>query len=379
MAAGEQRRLYMKRREPKKTDGCENPIKIDDLRALAKRRLPSGIFDYIDCGACDEITTSANRRDLDEITVFPLCLRNVGELDLSIALLGHSFGFPIGFSPTAFHRLVHERGEVSTANAARILNLPMIVSSMSSVALEEVAECSGNKNLWFQTYIFKDREVTRALVRRAEESGYKSIVVTIGCPVPGKRDKNIRNRFTLPQNIIAANFKQKKVVVHNNPIHSVDGAELDPFLTWNDLEWLRCNTKLPIMLKGIMNPLDVQPALDLQVSGLIVSNHGGRQLDTTGSTIKILPEIAEAVSGRIPLLIDSGFRRGTDILKAIALGADMVLLGRPILWALALNGEDGVVDAVNLLIEEFRIAMQIAGCSSIGAIRQNSASIVRSA
>ena len=277
----------------------------------------------------------------------------------------------------AFHRLVHERGEISTANAARTLNIPMIVSSMSSIALEDVAGSSGNENLWFQTYIFKDRELTRALVRRAEESGYKSIVVTIGCPVPGKRDKNIRNRFTLPENVIAANFKQRNIVVHNNPIHSVDGAELDPSLTWKDLEWLRCNTKLPIILKGIMNPLDVKPALDLQVSGLILSNHGGRQLDTTGSTIRILPEIAAAVSGRIPLLVDSGFRRGTDVLKAIALGADVVLLGRPVLWALALNGENGVVDAVNLLIEELRIAMQIAGCSSIDAIRKNSASIVR--
>jgi isopentenyl diphosphate isomerase/L-lactate dehydrogenase-like FMN-dependent dehydrogenase len=367
----------MERRAPTKTDRCESPVRIDDFRTLAKTRIPSEIFDYIDCGACDEITTRSNRRDLNEIHLLPLCLRNVGEVDLSIDLLGHSFSLPIGFSPTAFHRLVHEGGEVSTAKAASTLNIPMIVSSMSSIALEDVAGGSGNKNLWFQTYIFKDRELTKSLVQRAEKSGYKSVVVSTGCPVAGKRDKNIVNRFILPKDVVAANFRQRNVVVHNNPIYSVDGAELDPSLTWKDIEWLRCNTELPIMLKGIMNPVDVAPALGLQVSALVLSNHGGRQLDTTESTIRILPEVAAAVSGRIPLLVDSGFRRGTDVLKAIALGADGVLLGRPVLWALAVDGEKGVVDAVNLLTDELRIAMQLAGCSNIDAIRKNSANIIR--
>jgi (S)-2-hydroxy-acid oxidase/4-hydroxymandelate oxidase len=155
------------------------------------------------------------------------------------------------------------------------------------------------------------------------------------------------------------------------------GAELDPSLTWRDLEWLTCNSTLPIFLKGILNPHDVAPALDLKISGIIVSNNGGRQLDTTESTIRILPEVAAAVSGQIPLLIDGGIRRGTDVLKAIALGADGILLGRPVLWALAVNGEEGVAHAINLLTEEFRIAMQIAGCSSINEIRLLSKIIVR--
>jgi (S)-2-hydroxy-acid oxidase/4-hydroxymandelate oxidase len=248
---------------------------------------------------------------------------------------------------------------------------------MSSISLEDVARDSGNENLWFQTYIFKDRELTKELIRRAEKSGYKAIVVSLGCPVTGKREKNLVNRFALPEHVVAANFAKRNVIVHNNPIHSVDGAELDPSLTWSDMEWLRCNTGLPIMLKGVMNPLDVAPALDLQVSGLIISNHGGRQLDTTESTVRILPEVAAAASGRIPLLVDSGFRRGTDVLKAIALGADGVLLGRPVVWALAVDGEEGVVDAVDLLIEELRIAMQIAGCSSVDGIRKDSSSIIR--
>ncbi|WP_433364799.1 alpha-hydroxy acid oxidase [Streptosporangium sp. CA-115845] len=352
-------------------------MRIDDFRMLARERIPPHIFDYIDCGACDEITSRANRRDLDEIRLLPLCLRNVADLDLRTSLLEHSFSFPIGFSPTAFHRLVHESGEVSTAKAAKTLNIPMIVSSMSSIALEDVVRGSANENLWFQTYIFKDRALTKDLIQRAESSGYQAIVLTVGCPVAGRRYKNVRNRFALPDHVVAANFKQRKVVVHNNPVHSVDGAELDPALTWNDVEWLRGRTSLPVMLKGIMNPLDVQPALDLQVSALILSNHGGRQLDTTESTIRMLPEVAAAVSKRTTLLIDSGFRRGTDVLKAIALGADGVLLGRPVMWALAAGGEKGVIDAVGLLLEELRIAMRIAGCQSIDEIRKNSSAIIR--
>src|SRR6267378_3350800 len=250
----------MKHRGPKKTGTYKSPVKIDDFRTMAKARIPSEIFDYIDGGACDEITTRANRKELEDIRLLPLCLRNVRELDLSIDLLGHSFSFPIGFSPTAFHRLVHEGGEVSTASAARTLNIPMIVSSMSSIALEDVSLISGNEDLWLQTYIFKDRELTKGLVQRAENAGYKAIVVTTGCPVAGKRDKNILIRFKLPRDIVAANFKRKNVVVHNNPIHSVEGAELDPSVTWRDIEWVRCNTQLPIILKGIMNPLDVGPA-----------------------------------------------------------------------------------------------------------------------
>jgi (S)-2-hydroxy-acid oxidase/4-hydroxymandelate oxidase len=359
------------------TGASGSPVKVEDFRALAEAKLPPNVFDYVDGAACDEITSRANRRDLDGIRLLPLCLRDVSELDLSMGLLGQSFSVPIGFSPTALHRLVHEGGEVSTAKAAKTLGVPMVVSCMSSVALEDVAHDSGYENLWFQTYIFKDRELTKELIRRAERSGYKAVVVTVGCPVAGIRDRNVANRFALPDHVVAANFTRRDVVVHNNPIHSAAGAELDPSLTWRDIEWLRSGTGLPVMLKGIMNPLDVAPALDRSVSGLILSNHGGRQLDTTESTIRALPDIAAAVSGRVPLLVDSGFRRGTDVLKAIALGADGVLLGRPVVWALAVDGEQGVVDAVNLLIEELRVAMRIAGCATLQAIREDSTDIIR--
>jgi len=350
---------------------CDSPVKLADFRTLARARLPASVFDYLDCGACDEITRRANRRDLSAIRLVPRCLRDVSAPDLSQELLGQPCSVPIGFSPTAFHRLVHEEGEVATARAAQVLNAPMIVSCMSSVALEEIAERSGNRHLWLQTYIFKDRALTKNLLQRAETAGYRAVVVTLGCPVAGKRDKNIRNRFSLPQGVVAANFGLRGTVDHNNPIHSVAGAELDPSLTWKDIEWLRATTRLPIVLKGIMSSLDVAPALDLKVSALIVSNHGGRQLDTTESTINVLPEIAAQVAGRMPVLVDSGFRRGTDVLKAIALGADCVFLGRPVLWALAAAGESGVIRATTLLTEELRLAMQIAGCASLDSIRRS--------
>lgn len=361
-------------------DGLGNsitPVSLNDFRTLAQAQLPPDIFEYIDCGACDEITKHNNRHDLDAIRLRPLCLRDVSEPRVSMQLFGQSFSLPIGFSPTAFHRLVHDGGEIATAKAARTLNVPMTVSCMASVALEQIAEQSGNTHLWLQTYLFKNREVTLSLLQRAERSGYKAIVVTLGCPVAGKRERNIRNRFSLPSGVVAANFKHNAVIVHNNPIHSVEGAELDPALTWRDLEWLRAHTHLPLILKGIMNPLDVAPALDLEVAGLVVSNHGGRQLDTTDSTIRALPEIAAAARGRIPLLVDSGFRRGTDVLKALALGADAVLVGSPVLWALTVAGETGVVSAVNILAQELCVAMQISGCASIDVIKQNSMHILR--
>jgi isopentenyl diphosphate isomerase/L-lactate dehydrogenase-like FMN-dependent dehydrogenase len=366
----------MEDREPAPDGGCVSPVTLEDYRTLAHASLRSDVFGYIDSGAGDEITCRANRRDLDALAFLPLCLRDVSAPDLSTRVLGRSVPVPLGFSPTAFHRLVHPEGEVATARAAKTLDIPMIVSAMSSIALEEVAATAGHEDLWLQTYIFKDRQLTRYLVERAERAGFKAIVVTIGCPVPGRRDRNIRNRFQLPAGVSAANFERSENVDFNNPIHSVAGAELDASVTWRDVEWLRGVTPLPLVAKGLMNPRDVAPALDLQLSGIMVSNHGGRQLDTTVSTIRVLPEIAAAVAGRVPLFVDSGFRRGTDVLKALALGADSVFLGRPVMWALAVGGETAVTAAVNLLIDELRIAMQLAGCAGIAEARREAIHLV---
>lgn len=352
---------------------CERiPVSLDDYRYLAQRILARDVFDYIDGGAGDEITLRRNRQDLDELKLLPLCLRNVSVLNLSSCLLGSPLQMPIGFSPTAFHRLVHSDGEIASARAAMTLGIPMIVSSMSSMTIEDIAIRSGHDNLWFQTYLFRDRTVTSQLVCRAQNAGYKAIVVTLGCPVPGLRDRNIRNSFRLPEDVSAANFEQSlDVDVHfNNPIHSINGAEIDAAATWEDLMWLNGVTSLPIVVKGLMNPLDVNPALECRASAIMVSNHGGRQLDTALSTIRALPEIAASVAGRVPVVVDGGFRRGIDVLKALALGADTVFIGRPVLWALAQGGQQGVLAMARLLIDELTISMQLVGCSSISEMRK---------
>jgi (S)-2-hydroxy-acid oxidase/4-hydroxymandelate oxidase len=353
------------------------PVVLQDYGRLARNSMPIEIAEYIDSGAGDEITCRANRRDFERISVLPICLRDVSAPTLAIDMLGQSFQFPIGFSPTAFHKLVHPEGEIAAARVAKALNIPMILSAMSSVALEEVAEKCGSRNLWMQTYVFKDRQLTKELVRRAERAGFKAIVVSVGCPVPGKRDRNIRSRFRLPAHVSAANFGTVDRFDFNNPIYSVAGAELDASLTWKDIAWLRELTALPLVVKGLMNFRDVPSALEVGVSAIMVSNHGGRQLDTTASTISVLSDIAKVTAGRTPIFVDSGFRRGTDVLKALALGADGVFLGRPVMWALAVDGDKALTAAVNLLVDELRIAMQLAGCPGIHDARRDASHFLR--
>jgi len=351
-------------------------VTLEDYRALARAAMPEDVFSYIDSGAGDEVTCRANRSDLDALSLRPLCARDVSAPAIEIQALGSTFAAPIGFSPTAFHRLVHADGEVATARAAKALDAPMILSVMSSVPLEVVATASGNKHLWLQLYIFKDRALTRDLVRRAEAAGFKAIVLTLAAPAPGKRDRHLRSGFTLPHDISAANFDRAAHDRVDSPIYSALGAELDPSITWRDVEWLRNETRLPVIVKGIMNPSDVPAVLALQLAGLIVSNHGGRQLDTTASTISVLPEIAEAAAGRTHVFVDSGFRRGTDVLKALALGADCVFIGRPVLWALAAGGESGVIAATTLLADELRLALQLAGMARIDELRRDSSHLL---
>jgi isopentenyl diphosphate isomerase/L-lactate dehydrogenase-like FMN-dependent dehydrogenase len=360
-----------------KDEGLEPILNLDRLRSQARRRLPREIFDYLDGGAGREVTQRANQRDLDSIALLPLVMRDVSSPDLGTRLLARPMPVPIGFSPTALHRLVHPEGEVASARAARAAQVPMTVSAMSSVAIEEVAERSGHDHLWLQTYLFKDRAIAPVLISRAEAAGCEAIVVTVGCPVMGYRDRNLRNRFVLPPGVSPAHFQRVGEVDHNNPLHSFSGAEIDPAATWKDIDRLRAGTRLPILVKGLMNPADVEPALDSGAAGVIVSNHGGRQLDTTASTIAALARISAALNGRGALLVDSGFRRGTDLLKALALGADAVLLGRPLLWALAVGGADAVAAAIDRLAAELRTSMQLAGCATLADLRRNAGTIIR--
>lgn len=349
-------------------------VKLEDYREIARNKLSAEIFEYIDGGACDEITKFNNAKAFDNITLRPLCLRDVSDVDPSSLILGKKLKNPIIIAPTACHQMVNQTGEIATAKAAKVVGVPMIVSTMSSFSLEEIAKTSKHDNLWLQTYIFKDKKITEELVLRAEKANYKALLITVGAPQLGKRDKNIRNNFSLHMEVPPGNFQTKYTKLLHEPVFKM--PELDPSLTWKDIEWIKKITKLPIVIKGIMNPLDAKEACLLDIPCIIISNHGGRQLDTSEATIHVLPEIAEVVSERSTILLDGGIRRGTDVLKAIALGASGVLLGRPILWALATNGKKEVVEALNLLIDELVLSMRLVGCNDTDKIKKFSKQII---
>jgi isopentenyl diphosphate isomerase/L-lactate dehydrogenase-like FMN-dependent dehydrogenase len=346
-------------------------LNLDQVRLLARQRLPSDIFDYLDGGAGREVTQALNERDIDAITLKPLVMRDVAQVDTSTSVFNVGLRIPIAISPMALHRLVHPQGEIASAAAARKLQIPFTVGAMSSVTIEEVATGSGHTNLWLQTYLYKDQTVAPRLAMRAKAAGCRAIVVTVGCPAMGYRDRNLANRFTLPSNVSAAHFERSADIDHNNPIGSFPGAQIDDSATWKDVRKFCNEVELPVIVKGIMNAVDVESAIDAGVGGIIVSNHGGRQLDTSISTIRALATISKAVNFRVPLMVDSGFRRGTDVLKALALGADTILVGRPLLWALAVGGVDGIVDAVNRLEDELVVAMKLIGCPNIADLRSN--------
>lgn len=343
-----------------------DPVNLADYKELAKNILTPKFFDFIDGGACDELTKQKNRQAFDSISLKPLCLRDVAKIDMGIKILGSNLASPIMIAPTAFHQLVDQHGEISTATAAKHSEIPMIVSCMSNRSFEEIATQSLHEQLWAQLYIFKKRVLTETLIHRAEHAGFKAIVLTVGVPISGKRDRDVRNQFSLPIELTTGNFKS---TVNDKIIYDFTAEELDPSLTWHDIEWVQTITKLPIFIKGILNPLDAEEACRLNVAGIIVSNHGGRQLDTAEATINVLPEIAHVVAGRTAILIDGAIQRGTDILKAVALGADAVLIGRPILWALAVNGKLGVETLLTLLKNELVMAMKLTGCRTIQEIK----------
>lgn len=343
-----------------------NPVTLSDYRLLAKQKLPQRIFDFIDSGACDEITKRKNREAFDNINLRPLCLRDVSTVNLSTQILSETLSYPLLIAPTAFHQLVDEQGEVGTAKAAKSCGIPMIASSMSNFALEDIAMGSKNESLWLQVYIFKNRGLTQELIQRAEKANYKAILITVGAPITGKRDRDVRNQFVLPSNLTTGNFKS---TVNREVLYNFTAHELDSSATWEDVAWVQSMTKLPVILKGILNPLDADRACQLHVSGIVVSNHGGRQLDTAQATITALPDIVKVVAARTLVLLDGGIQRGTDIFKAIALGADALLIGRSVLWALALNGEKGVESMLTLLREEFEAVMKLTGCCTIQEIR----------
>jgi 4-hydroxymandelate oxidase len=328
------------------------PITLDDWEEAARAVLPPGVFDYIAGGAGTERTLSANERAFDRWTVWPSMLRGSSTPDPSTSVLGMPFAFPVGIAPWAFQWQVHPDGAVATARAAQALGVPMCVSSTVLDRLEEVA--ASGATLWWQLYIWRDRATTARLLRRAHAAGYRALVWTVDVPTLGARHRDTRNAYVLP--IGPAGSPQ----------------EFEPDLSWDDLAWIREQVPdLPIFVKGVLRADDATLAVDHGADAIVVSNHGGRQLDRAPASLEALPEVVEAVGARVPVLMDGGVRDGIDVLIAIALGATAVLVGRPTAWGLAVDGQAGVDSVLHFLRDGLVNAMANAGCPDIGSIHRD--------
>jgi 4-hydroxymandelate oxidase len=319
------------------------PVNLYDFEALARQRLSRSAFDYVSGGAADEITLRRNREAFDQIRLRPRVLVDVSRIDTRLELLGQRLAFPILLAPTGNHRLFHPDAEAATVRGAGAAKALMVVSTYASQPIEDIAR-GAPAALWFQLYVRRDRELARRLVTRAEAAGCRAICITVDTPVVPTRDR------------------QRRAGVPFSP------ELLDPTVTWETVDWVRSLTPLPVLLKGILAPEDARLAVRRGVAGVVVSNHGGRNLDTTPATIEALPAVVAAAEGRIPVLLDGGVRRGTDVVKALALGARAVLIGRPQLWGLAADGADGVARVVTLLRTELEVAMALCGTPTLGRI-----------
>jgi isopentenyl diphosphate isomerase/L-lactate dehydrogenase-like FMN-dependent dehydrogenase len=338
----------------------------------AAKLLPRPVYDYYAGGADDETTLAANRAAFAQYALRPRVLVDVSDVDCRLNLFGDDIAYPVLLAPTAFQRLAHRDGELATARAAAALHSLMIASTLSTSSVEEIA--AAGARLWFQLYVFRDRSITEELVRRAEAAGCRALVLTTSVPVQGNRERDARNRFRLPSGTEMANFRGMRQATFPKAADGGSGlmafinAEFDPTLTWEALAWLRSITSLPVLLKGIMHPADARLAVEHGVDGIIVSNHGGRQLDAADATLNVLPDVAGAVAGRVPVLMDGGVRRGTDVVKALLLGARAVLIGRPYLWALAVEGQAGVEQVLKGLRDETRRTLALMGARSLAAL-----------
>src|SRR5262245_3055537 len=327
----------------------ERPVTLDEWEAAARTVLPPGVFHYIAGGAGAERTLAANDAAFDRWTIWPSMLRRSGDPDPSTSVLGTPFAFPVGIAPWAFQWQVHADGEPGTARAAAALGVPMCVSSTVLDGLEDVA--ASEAALWWQLYIWRDRAATADLLRRAEGAGFRALVWTVDVPALGRRHRDSRTGFALP--VGPAGTPQ----------------EFEPNLSWDDLAWVRAQApSLPVIVKGILRPDDAQAAIDHGADAIVVSNHGGRQLDRAPASLDALPDVVDAVAGRVPVLVDGGVRDGADVLIALALGAAAVLVARPTAWGLAVRGQAGVEEVLAFLRDGFVSAMANAGCRTVADI-----------
>lgn len=346
-------------------------VSLDDVRAAARAALDPHVWDFVDGGSGTESTLAANRAAFAELTLVPRVLTGTTVPHTAVELVGTAAAMPVAVAPMAYQRLLHDEGELSAARAAGTRGIPYIVSTLSSYSLEDIA-ATGTPT-WFQLYCLRDQAKNDELVGRAEEAGCQALMITVDVPLMARRLRDVRNGFALPPHVRAANLGSGS----SSKAHfGVDGASalavhtsdaFAPGLSWPDVERLRRRTTLPLIIKGILDPRDARTAADLGVDAVVVSSHGGRQLDGAQPSLRALPGIVAAVSGDCEVLLDSGVRDGTDVLKALALGARGVLFGRPILWGLACGGEAGVAEVLALLHTELTEAMTLAGCGDPAA------------
>jgi 4-hydroxymandelate oxidase len=333
----------------------ERFLALHEFEPEARERLPHAVYEYVAGGAGDELSIRANEESYRRIFLRPRVLRCVAPVDLSQQLFGKALPAPVMLAPAAYQRLMHPAGELASAEGAIRHGVPFILSSNGTVSIEEIMALPGAR-CWFQLYVQGDHGFTSDSIARVEAAGCEAVCVTVDTPVLGLRPRQTRAEFSIPANVPLPHAKRARAA--SDPgMHSA--------LTWRDVDWLRSVVKSKLLLKGILHPADAEMAIRAGADGILVSNHGGRNLDTIIPSIEALPGITQQVAGRVPLFLDGGIRRGTDALKALLRGANAVLIGRPYLYALAVGGADGVARCLSLLIEELRLAFALVGATSL--------------
>jgi 4-hydroxymandelate oxidase len=346
-------------------------LTLDEFESLAQQQMTHAAYEYVAGGAGSDFTVADNRAAFNRIRLNPRVLVDVTKIDTTLKLFGRDYEYPILLAPAGYHKLVHPDGEIETVAGANLAEATLCAASFSTVTIEEMAAVA-KRPLWFQLYVQSDRGFTKALLDRAVAAGCEVIVVTVDVPVNGPRDRELRAGFKLPPGVQRANLSGLGTAIstaaHRPVGRNIYAATHGADVTWKDIAWLRRQLKVKLLLKGILHPEDAEIAALECCDGIIVSNHGGRSLDTVPAGIDALPAIEEKLRGRVPILMDGGVRRGIDVFKALARGADAVMIGRPYLYGLAAGGAAGVGRVVEILRTELEMTMGLAGCTSLGQI-----------
>ena len=353
------------------------PICFDDLEKAVAEKLPAGPYGYIRSGAGGEQSLRNNRNAFAKYSIVPRFLTDVSEPDTSIELFGKKHPTPFLFAPVGMNQMAHERGELAVVNAAQRLGMPYIQSTVSSYSLEEVAEAAPAHTKWFQLYWSTNEEIAYSMAARAENAGFEAIVLTVDTVMLGWREEDVRNQFSpLKLGLARGNYMNDPIFTASlkdesfeSYIEGVLANIFHPTLNWENVRELKSRLRVPLLIKGILHPEDARLAIEAGVDGIIVSNHGGRQLDGVIGSLDALPAIVKAVDGQVPVLLDGGVYRGIDALKALALGATAVCIGRPFVYGLAYDGENGVYQVMQNLYSEFKVSMGLAGQRTVAGLR----------